>query len=100
VEPHAQAVFLDLVDVQVGAEPQHFGEKTTGHLGGAFADFPVEHLRPFDDQYAKVRELAFQQNRRGRSGKRASDDDHIVVGRAVGLFGDRTGVAGFHHLHG
>ena len=80
-EPEAKPLFDNVVVVEMGCQAKVLGQKISAHLGRGFPDLPVKFPRPLDDGHAEFRPLALEQKRRGRTGKRPPDHNHIM--RAV-----------------
>ena len=60
-EPHAQALFGDVLAVHVVAEAEDAGEEAGGDFGGRLADFAIEPGGAFDDEDAGFGAGAFEE---------------------------------------
>ena len=78
-EPKPQTLLRQLLVAEVARQAEHLGKKTAAHLGGRFADLAIEDGRLFDNQNARSGPPPFDQERRGRAGKRAADDRDIEL---------------------
>jgi len=79
VEPQAESVFLKVLSSEVVADAEDASHEATGDFRGGFADFSIKLRRFLDDQNPEVRALALEEKPEGASGKRASQDDNVVV---------------------
>ena len=78
-KPHSQSLFRQLLVTEVVSETENARHVTTAQLGRRFADFAIELRGFFDDQNACVRPLALEHERGGSAGKRAADNDHVII---------------------
>ena len=78
-EPHAQALFHQLVMAEVRAQAENSRQVTAADLGRRFAYFAIELGRLFDQEDACGGMLALQDQRGGRAGKSAADNDDIII---------------------
>src|SRR5438132_3574213 len=78
-KPQAQSLFWQMMVSEVMSQPENPRHVTTADLGGGLAHLAIELRRLFDNQDTGIRRATFQHQRRGGAGKRAPDDDHIVI---------------------
>ena len=78
-KPHSQSLFRQLLVTEIMSETENARHVTTAQLGRRFADFAIELRRLFDDQNARVRPPALEHERGGRAGKRAADNDRVII---------------------
>ena len=81
-EPVTKPFFRQMFGLEVVPHRQPARQEHGRHFRRGLAHFGVEGLGFFDDEDAKPRMIAPQQNRRRRAAERATKDDHIV---AIGL---------------
>ena len=89
VEPHSQAVLLEMVAGEVVGKSEHPGQEAAGDLRGGFADLAIKFLGLLDDENPCFRSCALEeQGQRGTRKGTAKNDDIIVGGRDFGGVAD------------
>jgi len=78
-KPHSQSLFRKLMMTEVMRQPQNPRHVATAHLRGRFANLAIELGVLFNDEHARLRPLALQHQRRGRAGKRATNDYYVII---------------------
>src|SRR5437868_2018085 len=78
-KPHPQALFCELLVAEIICQTEDPRHVTAAYFGRRFANLAIERRVLFDDEHTRSRMFPRDHQRRGRTGKCATDDHDIVI---------------------
>src|SRR5437763_2603841 len=76
--PQSQSLFGEMMMSKMVGQAENARHVATADLSGGLAHFAIELRCFFDDKHARLGTAAFQHQRGGGAGKRATDDRDII----------------------